>query len=285
MGKGVEDDETFSALLQKNLNEHKACQKRNIEVLNGGTDSYAPILSYLQLSNELVATDPDVILLNLDVSDLLQEAAYRKVAVRDDNNQIVAVPGSQRKVLINQRIRAWIDQHLFFTRLILFYTNQLFGYKDLTVQGVVTRANAEIIKYTLAGDGENRSDQWKMIFDSISEIKQFADQRSISFALVIYPWGHQVNEKEWVPGRYSFMEKDAVASDRYLDTIKEMSRQHGVDLVDQFPVFRAYKDSKPLYFQYDMHWTKEGHKIMASGITNYLLNHQLSQLCNNTARE
>ena len=270
MGKGVEDDQTFSVILEDLLNKNKPCNDSRIEVLNGGTDSYAPILSYLQLKTDLVALEPDLVVLNLDVSDLLQESAYRNEAVLDERGEVQAVPGSERPVLLNQRIRRWIDQNLFFTRLILFYTNKLFGYKDLSVQGVVTRANSEIVEYTLSQDTENREKQWQAIFDSIAKINNFAAERSITFSLAVYPWGHQVNEKEWAPGRYNFMTEEATASDDYLDTVTQHSADSSIDLINLFSHFRSYQGNEPLYFNYDMHWTTEGHKVMASGLARHL---------------
>jgi hypothetical protein len=279
MGKGVEDDQTFSFLIEESLNKNNICQTTTFEVLNGGVDSYAPILSYLQLSRDLVHLDPDVIVLNLDVSDLVQEAAYRENAIYNSNGEIVGVPGTERPVLLNQRIRRWIDQNMYFTRLILFYTNKLLGYKDLSIQGVVTRANNEIIKYTLSEDKTNRNKQWKQMFDSISMIKKFSDDRSISFILVIYPWGHQVNDSEWIPGRYNFMSKDATASDKYLETIYQLSEKFGITLVNLFPLFRTYKSNSQLYFDYDMHWTVEGHKVIAKGLERFFRDNFSTQWC------
>lgn len=279
MGKGVEDHQTFSTLLEKSLNHNSDCVSAKIEVLNGGIDSYSPILSYLLLSQDLAPAEPDLILLNLDISDLLQETAYRKIAIRDARDEIVGVPGTERPPLLNQRIRGWIDQHLYFTRLILFYTNQLLGHRDLTVQGVVTRANSELISYTLDDDDSDRSDQWESIFDSLSKIKSHADKNSSSFALVIYPWGHQTNDNEWIPGRYSFMSKEAEVSDDYLKTVYRLAKELDIEVVNLFPQFRSYEDGKPLYFQYDMHWTTEGHKVMASGLEKYIQSNFPQALC------
>lgn len=279
MGKGVENDQTFSALLEVSLNRRKACGASTFEVLNGGIDSYAPILSYLQLSEDLAPLEVDLVLLDLDLSDLLQEAAYREEAVRDSTGKIVGVPGSERQTSFIQAIRAWIDQHTFFTRLMLFYTNRWLGYKDLTVQGVVTRANPELLKYTLAEDKTNRDEQWTQIFDSITKIKNLADKREAAFALVIYPWGHQVSETEWIPGRYNWISKGATVSDKYLDTVYQQSKQRGIELVSLFPEFRAYKGDAPLYFKYDMHWTVEGHKLVASALEQYLVERFLPRQC------
>jgi hypothetical protein len=121
MGKGVEDDQTFSALLEEELNRDKRCGTTVVEVLNGGVDSYAPILSFFQLSTDLSRLEVDLVLLNLDVSDLLQETVYRKEAVYDKEGRIIGVPGRERQKLLSEHIRSWIDQHMFFTRLILFY--------------------------------------------------------------------------------------------------------------------------------------------------------------------
>jgi hypothetical protein len=137
MGKGVEDGETFSALLERSLNQRsEQCEGKKIRVLNGGVDSYAPILSYLQLSRDLYQLSPDVVVLNLDMSDLVQETAYRGEAVFDKNGDIIAVPGSADRDTASERFRFWIENHLYLTRLILFYANQLAGYQDLSVRGV-----------------------------------------------------------------------------------------------------------------------------------------------------
>ena len=74
-GRGVRDDETFSALLEESL----STAGRKVQVLNAGVDSYSPILSYRQLATNFGALlDPDLVVLNFDMSDLMQEVAYRE---------------------------------------------------------------------------------------------------------------------------------------------------------------------------------------------------------------
>jgi hypothetical protein len=271
MGKGVEDEQTFSALLDTRLNSGSGvCGRTRIEVLNGGVDSYAPVLEYLQLSRELYELAPDLVVLNLDNSDLVQEAAYRAEAVYDANGEVNGVPGSQDRVLLNERIRGWIDNHLYMTRLALFYFNQMMGYRDLTVRGVVEQANTEVIRHTLADDRTDRSEQWAQIFDSIERIKQFSDENGIAFVLTAYPWGHQVSDSEWIPGRYSFMPEDARPSPVSLDTVKRLSRERSIELFDMFPVFQSYAGIEPLYFDHDMHWTARGQDLMATGLESRL---------------
>jgi hypothetical protein len=281
MGKGVEDDQTFSILLEEALNKRRAtCNGKTIEVLNAGVDSYAPILSFIQLTRDLEPLEPDMVVLNLDVSDLVQETVYRKHAVFASDGGIIGVPGGQREMPLNEKVRVWTERNLYITRLVLFYVNRLLDYKQFTVNDLVTRANFEIAKHTLAEDTEERGGQWKNIFDSIRKMKKYCDGKGMKFVLTVYPWGHQVNEREWMPGRYLFMSSDAKVSDKSVRTIQEFAADNGLQLIDFFPLFRSYPGEKPLYFKYDNHWTPEGHKIVASGFMNYLDDNFWKKACN-----
>lgn len=271
MGKGVEDDETFSALLQKFFDtSDPVCGTESVEVLNGGVDSYAPVLEHLQLTRELASLEPDLVVLNLDVSDLVQETAYRQQAIFDSDGEVKAVPGNEATLLLNERIRNWIENNLYLTRLALFYTNQLMGYRDLTIRGVVEQANMETALHTLAEDPTDRTEQWRNIFDSLSRIQTFADEQGFEFLLTIYPWGHQVSDSEWLPGRYMFIPRDATVSDASPRTVERLARENGIDFVSLFPAFRSYSGSEPLYFSYDPHWTTTGHQVMAAGLGPFL---------------
>lgn len=281
MGKGVEDEETFSVLLERALRKKAAgCEgSRTIEVLNGGVDSYAPILSYIALTRDFAALGPDMIVLNLDLSDLVQEAAYRQVARRDDAGQIIGVPQVRSEPTLTARFRDWTNHHLFITRTILYLMTERTSDRELSIRDVVEQANFAIAAHSLEGDTEPRDQQWHDIFDSIGRIKSFADSRGIKFLLTIYPWGHQVNDTEWVPGRRAFMPEGARPSEKSRQTVHEYSERMGIELVDLFPVFRAYRGRQPLYFDFDMHWTTTGHQVAAAGLEAYLARHQLEAWC------
>ena len=115
------------------------------------------------------------------------------------------------------------------------------------------------------------------IFDSITKIKQYCDKNRIQFLLTIYPWGHQVNDKEWNPGRFRFITKGSRVSDKSIDTIQQFSESNGIPLLNLFPAFRSYSGISPLYYSIDMHWTEAGHKLMARELEQYLLKSLFSQ--------
>jgi hypothetical protein len=280
MGKGVKDDETSSVLLEQSLRQSlAACNGRPVEVLNAGVDSYAPVLSFIQLKRELTQLQPDLIVLNLDVSDLAQERAYRGQAVYGEGGEVVAVPQRTDGKSAYDKVRDWTGRNLFFTRLVLFYANRALGHRDLTVRGVVMEADPEIVAHTLEGDEVDRRQQWLDIFDSISRMKSYAEANGMRFVLTVYPWAHQISDTEWVPGRHTFMPKGARPSDRSLNTIRDLAAANGIELLDLTPAFRTYAGSAGLYFKHDMHFTAAGQRAMAKGIEEYLLQKELPQPC------
>ena len=278
MGKGVEDDQTFSALIEVSLQASlAACGGGSMEVLNGGVDSYAPILSYIQFERELARLAPDLVVLNLDHSDLVQEAAYRKQAVRAEDGTIIAVPGASRSSLYG-RFLSWTSRHLYFTRALLVYVNRAMDHREISVRRVVNEFGREHFAHTLEGDVD-RTAQWEDVFDSIDRIKRLANSIGADFLLTTYPWAHQFGDTGWVPGRYAFMKKGERTSDVTQKTIRQRSAALGIDLFEALPVFERYQGSEPLYFAYDPHWTKAGQRVMAEGLGRYIAEHQLPRWC------
>ena len=272
MGKGVPDGETYSVFLEGLLNQPPGgtCRWPKFEVLNGGVDSYAPVLSNLELRRDLAPLKPDLIIHSLDIGDLIQEAAYRSEAVVGPDGEVLKVPSIGRAVSATDRVRDWIDQHLFFTRALLYYASKHLGGDEVTVRTVATQANRELVAHTLAGDTHPRDAQWRDIFASIDSIRTFAAANGGEYVLGIYPWGHQVSPDEWVPGRYAYLSKDDAVSDESLVTIQRMSTERGIDLADMYPRFRAYTGAEKLYFDYDNHFTRAGHRLMAEGLADHL---------------
>lgn len=262
MGKGVADEETAAVLLERALRQHG----HQVEVLNGGVDSYAPILSLLQLRTLFAPLDLDLVVLNLDMSDLLQELAYRSRAVYDETGHLAGVDGRHDVLALTrtQRWRNWINEHLYFSRLLVYYIQHwAHRHQGINVANVVGLANPAVLAHTLAADTTDRTGQWQQLFASILEIRDFCSEQNIDFVLTTYPWGHQVSEREWTPGRLAFVPEDAVISDRSLEHIRDLAATHGIELLDLFAAFRADNGEAPLYYSFDMHWTPAGHRLLA----------------------
>lgn len=74
------EPETFCALLAEALPERLG---RPVEVINAGVPDYCPLLSYLQFRHELLALQPDLVILNFDMSDVADDYQLRRYTVMD----------------------------------------------------------------------------------------------------------------------------------------------------------------------------------------------------------
>lgn len=267
MGEGVSDTQAFPALLEQSLAAHLPA---GVQVINAGVDSYAPILSYLDLRENLLRLEPDAVVLSLDLSDLLQEQYYRSLATFGPGGEIVAVPNPRLRGRIADWIDDWIKTRLYFVRFAYLEVRRRLDPEDV-MEAVIQRRNGDLLAYTLAGDAVDRSHQWGDLFDSVARIQRLCQGKGIAFFLAVYPWGHQVSDREWRPGRSYWMPDDAVASDRVFETIHRECVDRGIPLIDTVPAFRSYHGDKPLYFRHDMHFTPEGHRVMSDALQEPLL--------------
>jgi len=253
MGVGVRTGETFSGVVEAKLNGR---QQKKIEVINAGVNSYAPILSYLQFKTQGIQYDPDLVVLNLDMSDLVQETFLRRQAVYSSDGDPVAVKADDVKPKLSNQIEKWIHNHLYVTSYLFWRFRSLV---DSHVSDyILTERNFNLMMHTLEGDDQDRSQQWEDLFDSIRRIRKFCEEHRISFFLSVYPWGHQVHEREWIPGRWKWVPKGSRVSDRSLRTIRELCEKYDIDRLDAFPAFRGYNGEKLLYYKDDMplYWVK-----------------------------
>ena len=219
-----------------------------------------------QLRTLFAALDLDLVVLNLDMSDLLQEQAYRGRAAYDKSGRLIGVDGRLDELGLTrtQRWRNWINEHLYFSRLFVYYIQHwAHRHRGVNVANVVGMANPAILAHTLASDTDSRDKQWQLLFSSILDMRTFCAERGINFILTTYPWGHQVNEREWTPGRLAFVPEGAVISDRSPQRVRDFAASSGIEFLDLFPAFRAYNGEAPLYYSFDMHWTPAGHRLLA----------------------
>ncbi len=264
MGYSVENENTFSVLVEKKLNEILTKSKKDekkVEVINGGVNSYSPLLSFIQLKEIIHVVNPDLVVLNFDMSDLIQEQLYRSIAKYDSikNEFKFSINKKSKKIAVQ-----WIEENLYLTRLLLYFIENKENFSaELTVKNVVRLANPQLLEHTLKSDNKDRTKQWNNIFKSISRIKKLCDDNYTEFILTTYPWGHQVSLDEWNPGRDRFIPQNSDISDKSIEILESFTDENKIKFLNTFPAFRNYEGEEQIYFDYDMHWKPAGHRIMA----------------------
>ena len=83
-------DRNLPSLVEAALNRKFVSRGLTAQVINTGTTSYGPIQYYLLLKTSLLDYDPDLVVINLDMSDVYDDFLYRRTAVYDDNGKLVS---------------------------------------------------------------------------------------------------------------------------------------------------------------------------------------------------
>lgn len=262
-GVHVNDDETFCYLLEGRLNS-SGKNRVEYEVLNCGVGSYVPLLEYLYLKTDGMKLDPDIVLLFFDMSDLWQTQEYLETAVKDRKGNVIRVLPPERslsnKIYTFIRCRTYFVSH--FIGLIAALGEKGSGVSEVT---------PGLLKFTLYADQEPWKDKWERIYEDIGLVSDLCREKNIPFAVVIYPWGHQVNGSEWALGRKACgitVGYTAPANLSYM--LENKLKDRDISSLNLFPAFRDYKGDELLYYKKDIHWTKHGHRFVARHLFDFL---------------
>lgn len=72
----IPHEQTFSGRLESFL---QAYTRQRVEVINAGVPGYCPLLSFLQVKHQLAGLQPDLLVLNFDMSDVADDYQYRRL--------------------------------------------------------------------------------------------------------------------------------------------------------------------------------------------------------------
>lgn len=267
-GVGVNDNETSCYLLQDYLN---AAGKNDVkyEVINSGVGSYVPILEYLYLKTDGIKFEPDLVILFFDMGDLVQTQGYLTNAIRDEKGNVVKVPPAKHSFLYN--LDVFLRSRLYYLGNRYCAAKRMFARKNKITPIDINRGSDKLLKFTLSADQKEWEKEWQRIYEDIGLINDFCKERNIDFAVVIYPWGHQVSAREWPLGRKGFgIPTDYTAPPEVSYMLENGLKERHIPVLNLFPAFRNYKGKERLYYKKDMHWTKEGHRLAARHLFGFL---------------
>ncbi|MCD6364373.1 MAG: SGNH/GDSL hydrolase family protein [Planctomycetes bacterium] len=87
----VDPQHKMVEIVEKKLNERFADSPVRFEVINTGTSSYSTIIYYLLIKTKLLDYHGDLIVLNVDMTDVANDYLYRRWASLNDNGEVVAI--------------------------------------------------------------------------------------------------------------------------------------------------------------------------------------------------
>lgn len=252
------------------------------EVVNAGTASFSPILEYLRLRQLGPVLQPDLVLLNFDMTDVHDDVVRTATAVLDSRGLPVAVPGDPIReiAMFLPPPPRWLGPlGPPLNRLALY---QAFR-KSRTGQrllGPVKMTPEALSAYGLLGDLEHdpmaitRDDDfpglgrgWALTERYLLGVRDLARERGTPFVLVLYPHPHQVSAEESPEGRRQFGSGPGLhASMRPFERLEDLGRREGFPVLNLVALFRARRGEGPLFRPNDVHHTPAGAAVFADGI-------------------
>jgi len=267
-GDGVEYEESFSYRLQQLLDSTALPERW--EVINAGVGSYSPLLEYLYLTHRGLALQPDMVVLNLDLSDIFDDLSYSARTRYDERGVPVAATPETEPRPAGRLAASLVDVKDFFkdhTRLYNFIRLRIDRYLEGARHTVDMSGNIHYDKYAMLRP-QYHADfdrDCALTYRHLLLIRDTLQARGIDFRINVYPYGLQVSPREWTAGRQFWgFTPDTLYGTEPQATLTRFCRNSGIPVTNLCEAFRTYATKAgPLYHDYNGHWLPAGHMLVA----------------------
>lgn len=254
----------------------RAAEGIRFEVINTGTSSYAPVLYDLLARHVLVDYDPDLLVIDVDMTDVFDDFLYRATAELDDLGRLVACPpgsplksayyrtqGGLARKTARYRVDEWLGEHSRFYAVMVSRMREL---REAGGEAPATAPLAAPRDEALPGlydwcDEEWDEDTAELVRASMDTLRQTIElSRSRGFEIVITGVPHLEN----LTGQFS---------QRPFEALRALCEDEGVPYLDSFTGVRErIGDADPaVYFiPGDMHYNEAGYGLWADTQLQFL---------------
>lgn len=285
-GVGSEEPQTIPALIENKLKK----LGHSVEVVNAGVGHTGLVQHYMNLRDLHLKYEPDVVVLLLDMTDIIDDWHAERHGIFDENGDIQSIDYTfmngrrdwWRTVVRHSVFAKWI--HNRFVRLAGKIGD--LGLKDyLLAKFRGQRAKAVIISEKRAQTKEEIyqydsllmlrgldqkeliEEQWARSGRYLLKIRDLLAQRNIPLVLVMYPHGIYVGETQWHEGRKTWgFEQNRRYDDHFsFELVERFAAEHDIPFINTLDAFLLAED-KPYFYDWDGHLTPAGHEIVAQTV-------------------
>ena len=230
-----------------------------VEVINTGTSSYAPTLYYLLLKTKLLAFSPDLVVVNVDMTDVFDDSLYSATLKSDALGDPVACPPGHPLLKTHRRTERGLEEISTMHRLALWLAKRFDAVK--LVLHVVSRpqieyqAHGEEVPPAFAWCANNRSretqDDVKRSMEMLARVVRLAKAQGIKIAITSVP------HLEQLQGKWSLQPMDDIAA---------VSARENVPFLNPVEAFKQKLGStspQEIYIPNDMHFNSKGYRMWA----------------------
>lgn len=256
--------------VEATLNARRPAGIERFEVVNTGTSSYSPYLYYVLIKRVLLAYRPDLIVVNVDMTDVANDDLYRRFAVHAADGTLDAVvdavetsrydyamtPNGLIRVERPSRLYRWFAEHTAF----FYYVDKILTRQR--VRRAIGNADTEVNR-----DADWLAFEWTpaieasvaRTMDMLAETAKLARANGIRFAITGVPHLPQYD------GRWSPRPHEALGA---------LAASLDIPYFDGYAAIAARAPAsgpKDLYFETDdTHFNAAGNRIWADAQVEFL---------------
>ena len=241
-GLGVNWEDSFAGILSNQV------KNKNIQILNAGTIGYSPKIYYLKIEYliNIKKFEFDEVAVFIDMSDIDNEHIYENYKPDTQGFFSKLIINASRYSYILSKIRQPSELKLN-NQGIPFSDNLRKHYK------IPTKSRDLNNPYILKG--------FQLAINNMIQLNELCKKNNINLKIIIYPWQNNIGYKKNI--------QEIVWTD--------FARKNKIEFLNLFPDFdqKCKNDGKnclDLFIPLDPHWSKAGHKFVASKINNFILN-------------
>ena len=279
--ESVNLDQTAAQIVQRDLTQEFHMP---VEIVNMGVMSYSPILYERKLKQWVRQLQPDLVIINVDMSDFQNDYSYTQDLDGQGNFRYILFQqnmGAPHILLPNLDvgIKFWLRTHSVFYGTIADRIKQLVRKVKGVPEPTVFQINdPKSDPHYATRSGENARDplMWNEFGKHMIEINRFLARLKIPLVATIYPYGHQISPDEWGIGREkNGFKKGVVYPATAADLLVQFGIDHGFNVVNMVPAFIEAEKHRSgfLYWQYDGHFSPLGQQVFSQQLEEVIRGH------------
>ena len=247
-GIGYPYNETFAGIIASKL------KPQNIEVFNAGVSSYSPII-YFRKTQHLIEQgfQFDELVVFIDISDIENEAKHYTF---DKNNNVIDGPNAKSNKL-DQKLKRFITENTILLSNLRILIRK-FKAKTTRPREFNNSLNVHGSLWTVKKEvyNEYAKDGLPLAKKHMTMLSDLLKKHNIKLTIAVYPWPDQIMNRDINSIQVTFWE--------------DWSKKNNVKFINLFPNFinsiSPEKIIKNYFILGDVHWNKEGHKLIAESV-------------------
>ncbi len=298
-GIGVEEEEAFTEVIEKMLNDNAKAGDVRYEVINAGVPGYSTAQELLQYRLYGQQLNPDLVILAfLVTNDLLDNLCAEQIlpdrtfvhadpakpcfALRDE--ELVEMHNPQRPKDVPNRkelfsnvksLHTWI---FFRSRMKNILTSNVEVIELVSNLGIDVEAS--YVPGTLSWYMEECGEGWPLTEKLLGRLKEEVADDGGRLVVVVLPSRIQTTERYLELTRLLFADLEETAEfqadfTRPQDLLMNWGEKEQVLVLDCLPDIKEAASTRPLNLQ-DGHFNATGHRVVAEIIYNYIIQNGLS---------